>query len=168
MEKFCGQMVWAFSCGAPNELQIRTFITACARLTSVRNRGELAEGWYDPATLQKALASTAMNDDFIEPQRNRESPDYGPHISKDSSGEDAVGPSLPSREVAVSKRDGVAGPGIPNLHDLELQQGRSMLDFQFLDILLIYSRTPRRRFCRATSGPAPRSAPRPNRAKTKT
>ena len=168
MEKFCGEMVWTFSRGAPNELRNRTSIIACARLTSVRNRGELAEGWYDPATLQKALASTAMNDDFIEPRRNRESPDYGPHMSKDSSDEDAVGPSLPGGEVAVSKGDRIAGPGIPSLHDLELQQGGSMLGFQVLEILLIYSRTSRRRFCRATSRPAARTAPRPNRAETKT
>ncbi|KAH7045340.1 hypothetical protein B0J12DRAFT_730034 [Macrophomina phaseolina] len=48
------------------------------------NRGELAEGWYDPATLQKAIASAAEEQDESEQAgrarggaRQRQSPDYG-------------------------------------------------------------------------------------------
>lgn len=53
----------------------------------MRNRGELAEGWYDPVTLQKAIDSSAENDvggsnedkHTEEPPRHqrRASPDYG-------------------------------------------------------------------------------------------
>ena len=90
----------------------------------MRNRGELAEGWYDPATLKRALASTTSTDGFVQSRRNRDSPDYGPSISKENSDEDVLGPTLPSQTVAISQRDRMQGPGIPNMQDLELQQGK--------------------------------------------
>ena len=90
----------------------------------MRNRGELAEGWYDPATLNKAQASAAQNDESLEPLAIRESPDYGPSIPQENSDEDLVGPSLPNQELAIGTRSKNPGPGIPNLQDLELQRGR--------------------------------------------
>ncbi|KAF9631951.1 hypothetical protein BFW01_g2813 [Lasiodiplodia theobromae] len=51
------------------------------------NRGELAEGWYDPVTLQKAIDSSAENDlggsnedkhtEELPQRQRRASPDYG-------------------------------------------------------------------------------------------
>ncbi|KAI9655422.1 MAG: hypothetical protein M1829_000658 [Trizodia sp. TS-e1964] len=40
------------------------------------NRGDLAEGWYDPSTRLKALESAAANE-AEPPQRRRDSPKYG-------------------------------------------------------------------------------------------
>ncbi len=48
------------------------------RLTFVRNHGDLAEGWYDPATLRKAQTSAAADDGTIptvpSPPRRPSSP----------------------------------------------------------------------------------------------
>src|SRR4051812_13029650 len=44
------------------------------RLTCVRNRGELSEGWYDPSTLQKAQNSEPATGDAPSDDRYR----YGP------------------------------------------------------------------------------------------
>lgn len=103
----------------------------CARtvrykeLTFARNRGELAEGWYDPATLHKAQASAALNAVNTERQsRPRDSPSYGsPRREEESSDEDVVGPTMPRGETQVYKSDKRSGPAIPNLQDLELQRG---------------------------------------------
>ncbi|KAL9064138.1 MAG: hypothetical protein Q9161_009076 [Pseudevernia consocians] len=95
------------------------------RLTFVRNRGELAEGWYDPPTLQKAQVSAASNAVNTERQsRPRDSPSYGsPSGAEESSGEDVVGPTMPGYERQVYKSNKRPGPAIPNLQDLELQRG---------------------------------------------
>jgi len=95
------------------------------KLTFVRNRGELAEGWYDPSTLQKAQASAASNPTIAEPrQRSRGSPTYESLLSaEESSGDDLVGPTLPGQDVAMRKGSMRAGPAIPNLQDLELKRG---------------------------------------------
>ena len=94
-------------------------------LTFVRNRGELAEGWYDPATLQKAQASATSNAADADSQRRlRDSTSYGsPRGAGDSSDEDVVGPAMPGGEVKVYKGDKKPGPAIPNLQDLELRRG---------------------------------------------
>lgn len=88
------------------------------------NRGELAEGWYDPATLHKAQASAALNTVNTERQsRPRDSPSYGsPRREEESSDEDVVGPTMPRGETQVYKSDKRSGPAIPNLQDLELQR----------------------------------------------
>jgi hypothetical protein len=103
------------------------------RLTCVRNRGELAEGWYDPWTLQKARQSESAPADDA---RQRESDGArSPLKSTDASSragmknsredesdsDDSVGPTLPGQE-ARSRRNRV-GPSIPNFHDLELKKG---------------------------------------------
>lgn len=101
-----------------------------AGLTSVRNRGELAEGWYDPSTREKAIESSKepahvpKNEDY-KPQ------DAQPHARQqdarpgdDSSDDDVVGPALPSNEPRRRGHGGRrAGPAIPNLQELELQRG---------------------------------------------
>ncbi len=91
----------------------------------MRNRGELAEGWYDPATLQKAQASVTSNAANTESQRRpRDSPSYGsPRRVEESSDEDVVGPTMPSGETNHYKSDKKPGPAIPNLQDLELKKG---------------------------------------------
>ncbi|KAL6718960.1 hypothetical protein ACLMJK_003195 [Lecanora helva] len=85
------------------------------------NRGELAEGWYDPATLQKAQASAAQDGDLDEPPRRRASPTYSPLASDDSSDEE-LGPSLPNQKAPTSERRKKVGPGVPSLQDLELRR----------------------------------------------
>lgn len=90
----------------------------------MRNRGELAEGWYDPTTLEKAQASAARDGDFVEPRTHRDSPTYGESRLEESSDEDFVGPNLPGKEAAAPGRSIKPGPGIPSLQDLELQRGR--------------------------------------------
>lgn len=94
-------------------------------LTSVRNRGELAEGWYDPATLQKAQASAASYEESEQPPRPRDSPKYGSPVREDSSDDDLVGPTLPGREVTSHDKGKRPGPAIPNVQDLELRRGRT-------------------------------------------
>ena len=91
----------------------------------MRNRGELAEGWYDPVTLQKAQASASSNAVNADSQsRPQDLPSYdSPGRAEDLSDEDVVGPWMPSRETNIHKSDRKAGPAIPNLQDLELQRG---------------------------------------------
>lgn len=114
----------------------------------MRNRGELAEGWYDPATLQKAVANAGAERDEQQPdshQRRRESPDYGAvshrppssprreeatnaDDSDDEAEDDAddFGPAaLPAGSAITAARR--SGPAIPRLDDLEMRDGRSLL-----------------------------------------
>ncbi|KAJ5722546.1 hypothetical protein N7488_000581 [Penicillium malachiteum] len=96
------------------------------------NRAELAEGWYDPETLEKARKSAAERPP--PPQRERNSPKYArggqdnenaqtvPVVEDDEDeDEDEYGPTLPhpnaSRQMARS------GPTIPRMQDLELKRG---------------------------------------------
>lgn len=87
-------------------------------LTFMRNRGELAEGWYDPATLRKAQASLESTPQTAAPwsSRHREAKD-------ECSDEDAVGPALPHEYNATHKVGKRSGPTIPNLQDLEFKRG---------------------------------------------
>ena len=97
-------------------------------LTFVRNRGDLAEGWYDPATLQKARGSTASASSIAQPEKRlRGSPQYGsPTVAEESSEEDIVGPTLPGQDNSVHRFNKRAGPAIPNLQNLELRRGQSV------------------------------------------
>jgi hypothetical protein len=102
----------------------------------VRNRGELAEGWYDPETLQKATQNQAAESAIdnrgratsTEPQnespRRRESKSakrikYEDEDNTDS--DDSIGPALPGQDRRL--RGGRMGPSIPNMQDLELKRG---------------------------------------------
>ena len=95
-------------------------------LTFVRNRGDLAEGWYDPATLQKARGSAATASSIAEPEKRlRGSPQYGsPRGAEESSEEDIVGPTLPGQDTSIHRSNKRAGPAIPSLQDLELRRGQ--------------------------------------------
>lgn len=99
----------------------------------MRNRGELAEGWYDPATLEKAQASAASKDVNAERQsRPRDSPSYGsPRRAEESSDEDVVGPTMPGSETQVYKREKRRGPVTANLQDLTLQRGTACRKFPY-------------------------------------
>lgn len=95
-------------------------------LTFVRNRGDLAEGWYESATLQKAQDYAVSASSNVEPERwLRGSPQYGsPTGAEESSEEDIVGPSLPGQDSSIHRSNKRAGPAIPNLQDLELRRGQ--------------------------------------------
>jgi len=90
----------------------------------VRNRGELAEGWYDPATLRKAQASAASTSTAASSKDvERPSSDYD--RGNASSDDDGPGPALPSRGHETYNESKKSGPAIPSLQDLELQRGKS-------------------------------------------
>lgn len=100
------------------------------------NRGELAEGWYDPNTLQKAIDSSRIAAEAEghgaatrwSDHARRPSPDYGAvaatagssHDMDVEDSEDEFGPAaLPGQ---ASMRASRAGPAVPRLEDLELQK----------------------------------------------
>ncbi|CAG8124011.1 unnamed protein product [Penicillium salamii] len=101
------------------------------------NRGELAEGWYDPATLDRARQN------FEPPsvdKGGRESPDYTqgeratgsgvaqetqPEGAEDEDDDDEYGPTLPQ---PGSARVGFMGPTIPRMQDLELKRETAIED----------------------------------------
>lgn len=101
----------------------------------MRNLGELAEGWYDPATLRKARTPAAELSRSISPPASRSrslhQEDWKDgNNANESSDDDFLGPALPGKDVtAANQRDRKSGPAIPNLHDLELHHGRSREDF---------------------------------------
>ncbi|KAL8938692.1 MAG: hypothetical protein Q9216_003752 [Gyalolechia sp. 2 TL-2023] len=113
------------------------------RLTLVRNRGELAEGWYDAETLHKAQRSAADSlDDRIPPLPSelRRGVDASDGHSGDQEEEDAFGPALPSNSSApppaMARRGKQSGPSIPNFQDLqerrELAHESSLQDLSLL------------------------------------
>ncbi|KAF2191458.1 hypothetical protein K469DRAFT_656370 [Zopfia rhizophila CBS 207.26] len=82
------------------------------------NRGDLAEGWYDPMTLQKAKHSENR-----PPERNTcGSPDRRPYGTSNAvpaepqSDDDDFGPALP-QDIAARR----TGPTIPRMEDLALR-----------------------------------------------
>ena len=95
------------------------------QLTSVRNRGELAEGWYDSGTLQKAKASAASLDQGPIPQKRLIASPVCNGKAEDGEGsdEEELGPSLPSNTLQIYKRGQQSGPSVPNTQDLEMQRG---------------------------------------------
>ncbi|KAG9559739.1 hypothetical protein KCU71_g9409, partial [Aureobasidium melanogenum] len=92
------------------------------------NRAELAEGWYDPVTKEKAdrAASEAKTTRRSPPLREQPEQDYRQHdqqtatiqpaATQDDS-EDEYGPSLPTNT-------GRAGPAVPSIQDLQYRNGR--------------------------------------------
>jgi hypothetical protein len=93
----------------------------------VRNHGELAEGWYDPATKEKANTTTNA-----DPPRGkkRASPSYGAdvktQVEASESEEDDIGPRPPPKAGSGRR----AGPVIPSMQDLEYRDGK--FDFNTL------------------------------------
>lgn len=95
----------------------------------MRNRGELAEGWYDPSTFQKATASSSKlggksrDVTLPSPSRGRGRQENDPREQDLNDYSDAsVGPTLPGQDESRS-RGGYKGPSIPNKQDLELKRG---------------------------------------------
>ena len=117
-------------------------VTVQAILTLARNRGDLAEGWYDPATLEKAIDAANEN----KPQhlilthgkssleRNSRTQNNFPVVESDD--EDAPGPSLPETFSGRLKslQSTRAGPAVPRFRDLELRKGAPPLGTS-IDIL---------------------------------
>ncbi|ORY14339.1 hypothetical protein BCR34DRAFT_479758 [Clohesyomyces aquaticus] len=83
------------------------------------NRGDLAEGWYDPATLQKA-GQTASSQPRrpTPPSKPRDSPERAsapaPADADPDSDDDEIGPA-PPRDISLRR----AGPAVPRLDDLQ-------------------------------------------------
>ncbi|KAE9377077.1 hypothetical protein N431DRAFT_436320 [Stipitochalara longipes BDJ] len=92
------------------------------------NRGELAEGWYDPSTLQKAVQSSAEPEsgardekrprDTASKRREERAPER--EELQESESDEEVGPMLPGQEGR--SRNGRMGPSIPRMEDLELKK----------------------------------------------
>ncbi|KAK4994140.1 hypothetical protein LTR66_005767 [Elasticomyces elasticus] len=96
------------------------------------NRGELAEGWYDPATKQRAeeSASTWRSEARSPTHQQKDPLDHGeqtlrsPLDTGNSGDEDDYGPTLPAQAIAHRR----PGPSIPSLEDLEYKKELSLED----------------------------------------
>lgn len=85
------------------------------------NRGELAEGWYDPDMFQRITAMAPMHEDRQWQGEEGEGDGFGdaappPAHSQAGDEDEDYGPTLPAS--ATNRR---AGPGIPSLQDLSLR-----------------------------------------------
>ena len=96
-------------------------------LTSLRNRGELAEGWYDPSTKNRAHKSISSYERSDRPaDQRRASPSYGvaenlpPAAEDEDSDDDVVGPTVPGHRSSGRR----SGPAIPKMDDLESRRGK--------------------------------------------
>jgi len=86
------------------------------------NRGELAEGWYDPSSKQRADARAVEAPDAMvwagEPKTKRPLPEAHTSKPEDDDADDIYGPALPPGQRH--------GPHVPSFQDL--QQRREMND----------------------------------------
>ncbi|MCJ1317105.1 hypothetical protein MMC15_002427 [Xylographa vitiligo] len=100
------------------------------------NRGELAEGWYDPTTSRKATESfTRPLSSMRHHGERRLSPNYihRKQQTLDGSGSGSsddgnIGPALPENQGTNLSKAYRSGPTIPSLQDLELRQETSTED----------------------------------------
>lgn len=96
-------------------------------LTYARNRGELAEGWYDPTTLQKARTAASDSADTKAIRRlsepNAEDGSDTRDGEEESSDEDLVGPALPGQSRSSRNLKRRAGPAGLSIEDLDLRRG---------------------------------------------
>ena len=99
-------------------------------LTLLRNRGELAEGWYEPETLRKAQASAALvSRTAAKNQMVQDDVTSGGDLSDDD-----VGPALPVCRMTSDVGSERRGPAIPSLQDLELQRGNACIYFFYSNL----------------------------------
>ena len=84
------------------------------RTDTPRNRGDLAEGWYDPATLAKARRG--VDEPTGRSTSWRESRDVSDDNEDD---DDEYGPTLPG----LARPGDRSGPTIPSMQDLEMRNG---------------------------------------------
>ena len=120
---------------ATNPRIIKHSIFRFIGLTFVRNRGELAEGWYDPSTLRKALApaiSSPTATTSCHTRNQKQSKQTEAEQDVETSDDDLVGPSLPNTDVSARTTATKRGPTIANLQDLELQRGMLSIILLFL------------------------------------
>lgn len=116
-------------------------------LTCVRNRGDLAEGWYDSSTKHKAdqsapapLAHATISARQASQAQTLPAPALD---GSNSEPEDDYGPSLPDQHVQSSR-----GPAVPRLEDLQHRNGIWRFQTQGLGHKLMKPRTcTRRRRC---------------------
>ena len=90
------------------------------------NRGELAEGWYDPATKEKAdrrYRSESERQQVKSPRAESGVPGRPTHQigREEDDDDDGYGPALPGKEVATKH-----GPSIPSFEDI--QQRRELVE----------------------------------------
>lgn len=81
----------------------------------MRNRRELAEGWYDPTTLRKAVTSP-LSPSFRETSTNNVPNAPTQSEDQDAGSDSDIGPPLPSTRASRP------GPAIPTTDDLALQR----------------------------------------------
>ncbi|CZS89822.1 related to RNA helicase HEL117 [Rhynchosporium graminicola] len=95
------------------------------------NRGELSEGWYDPATFQRAIESSGQYEAerFGEKPNPRSAPiekrsvrPSARNVEAESDSDDSIGPTLPGQEKESRSSGSRKGPSIPNMQDLELRK----------------------------------------------
>jgi peroxin-14 len=92
----------------------------------------LAEGWYDPATLEKARSSAASapgpagsHQDAIEEKHQATVPSAGDDEEEEANDNDDDDEYGPMPQYGLSSRGGgrAPGPAIPTMQDLELRKG---------------------------------------------
>lgn len=91
----------------------------------MRNRGDLAEGWYEPTTKDKADA--AHNEELfrdgdeqsIASSHHEDTEHLHGQEQGNESEDDTFGPPLPGELVARK----AAGPAMPSMQDLDLRRG---------------------------------------------
>ncbi|KAI9929153.1 hypothetical protein MW887_001557 [Aspergillus wentii] len=99
------------------------------------NRGELAEGWYDPSTLERARSNAQeQSAPFSAARPRRTSPDYeqgAPAMKdgmesdhEDDDDDEDYGPTLPQPNTF----GGRSGPSIPTMQDLQLRKESAIED----------------------------------------
>ena len=90
------------------------------RLTCVRNRGELAEGWYDPQMLEKARLQP-ISENTARNSNSQASPTYD---NANSEG-DEYGPAPPSnalQNITTETNARNHGPSSAKMQDLQVQR----------------------------------------------
>lgn len=96
----------------------------------MRNRKELSEGWYDPATKQRA--DKAASEQKLRPQPARRTElektvlaePQAPEESEeedDNNDDDDFGPALPGARGSAGRM----GPVVPSLQDIQHRNGQS-------------------------------------------
>lgn len=98
-----------------------------------RNAKELAEGWYDPDTKQKADESADRSaQEIVEEEEAHPAPIKAARAAADSNAasdddDDDYGPILPP---GTSSRSNRAGPAAPDFSDLTLRREQAQADFE--------------------------------------
>ena len=83
------------------------------------NRGELAEGWYDPSTKEKADLRYGLGSETKPSKSARREPNVMDQTishtgDDDDDDDDGYGPALPDKKLATRR-----GPAIPNFQDIQ-------------------------------------------------